>query len=138
MILDTNIISEMMRPKPTASVMHWLNQQDASELFVSTVTVGEIMHGLEALPAGQRRRRLEAGFERLIREAFDTRLLIFDEDVARHYGRLMAAQRKMGKPLSALDAQIAATALAHRMAIATRNVKDFADSGLAITNPFYA
>ncbi len=63
----------MMRAKPTASVMHWLNQQDASELFVSTVTVGEIMYGLEALPAGQRRRRLEAGFERLIREAFDTR-----------------------------------------------------------------
>lgn len=138
MILDTNIISEMMRPKPAVSVMHWLNQQDASELFISTVTVGEIMYGLETLPAGQRRRRLEAGFEHLIRDAFDTRLLVFDEDVARHYGRLMAARRKMGKPLSALDGQIAATAFAHRMAIATRNVKDFEDSGLAIANPFDA
>ncbi len=138
MILDTNIISEMMRPKPSTSVLDWLNHQDASELFVSTVTVGEIMYVLEALPAGQRRRSLEAGFERLLREAFDTRLLVFDEDVARHYGRLMAARQKMGKPISALDGQIAATALAHRMAIATRNVKDFADSGLKITNPFDA
>jgi len=138
MILDTNIISEMMRPKPNASVLAWLNEQDAAELFITTITVGEIFYGLEALPTGRRKQRLAAAFERLIREAFDTRLLIFDETAARHYGSVMAARRKMGRPLSALDGQIAATALTNRMTVVTRNTKDFADCGLNVVDPFGA
>jgi hypothetical protein len=136
MILDTNIISEMMRPNPNASVLAWLDQQDAADLFVTAITIGEVFYGLEALPPGRRRQRLVAAFERLIREAFDTRLLIFDETAARHYGTVMATRRKMGKPLSALDGQIAATALANRMTVVTRNTKDFADCGLKVIDPF--
>lgn len=136
MILDTNIISEMMRPKPNASVLTWLNEQDAAQLFVATITIGEIFYGLEALPAGRRRQRLAASFEHLIRDAFDSRLLAFDETAARCYGSIMAARRKMGRPLGALDGQIAATALANRMTVVTRNTKDFADCGLDIVNPF--
>ena len=136
MILDTHIVSEMMRPSPNASVLAWLNGQDAAELFVTTITVGEIFCGLDALPAGRRRQRLAASFERLIREAFDMRLLVFDEKAARHYGSVMAARRETGKPLSALDGQIAATALAHRMTVVTRNTTDFADCGLTVINPF--
>ena len=85
MILDTNIIFEMMRPNPNASVIAWLNQQDAADLFVTAITIGEVFYGLEALPPGRRRQRLVAAFERLIREAFDTRLLILDETAARRW-----------------------------------------------------
>ena len=136
MILDTNIIFEMMRPNPNASVIAWLNQQDAANLFVTAITTGEIFYGLEALPPGRRRQRLVASFERLIREAFDTRLLIFDEAAAHHYGTVMATRRKMGRPFGALDGQIAATALANRMTVVTRNTKDFTDCGLKVIDPF--
>ncbi len=136
MILDTNVISEMMRPKPNAAVINWLNEQDAAQLYVTTITIGEIFYGLECLPAGRRRQRLASAFEHLIRDAFVSRLLAFDEIAARDYGSLMAARRKMGRPLSALDGQIAATALANRMTVATRNTKDFLDCGLDVVNPF--
>jgi predicted nucleic acid-binding protein len=84
-IVDTNVVAEMMKPSPDHSVVSWLNDQESAALFLTTVTIGEIGYGLEILPQGRRRLHLEQGFERVIAEAFTGRILVFDEEAARHY-----------------------------------------------------
>jgi predicted nucleic acid-binding protein len=90
-ILDTNIVSEMMRVAPAPAVVAWLNHQDASQLFLTAVTIGEIRYGLRVLPPGRRRQGLEEGFERILAAAFTGRVLPFDEAAANRYGELMGA-----------------------------------------------
>jgi predicted nucleic acid-binding protein len=135
-IVDTNIVAEMMKPSSDPSVVSWLNDQESAALFLTTVTIGEIGFGLEILPQGKRRLYLEQGFERVIAEAFTGRILVFDEEAARHYGVVMGRRRAIGRPLSIQDGQIASIARAKGFAVATRNVRDFVDCGVEVINPF--
>jgi toxin FitB len=137
-LLDTNIVAEMMKAEPAPAVVSWLNGQEASSLFLSAVTVGEIAFGLRVLPRGRRRRHLEEGFERVLAEGFLGRILPFDEEAAHRYGEIMSRRRQIGRPLSIQDGQIASIARANGCAVATRNVRDFLDCGVEVVNPFEA
>lgn len=137
-ILDTSIISETMRPAPEPTVVTWLNRQDSLSLFLTTPTIAELHYGIQALPSGKRRRALEDGFDRLLREAFEGRILTFDLGAAKKYGLVMAARRAKGRPLGIVDGQIAAMALDQGAVIATRNVRDFEGCGVRVVDPFAA
>lgn len=135
-VLDTNVISEMMKPAPKRSVIDWLNRQETATLYVSTITLAEIGYGLHMMPDGQRRRSLEDRFDEFIVDGFDQRVLGFDMPAARLYGELMGHRRALGRPLSILDGQIASIARANHFAVATRNVDDFEECGLTLIDPF--
>ena len=137
-LLDTNVVSEAMRARPDEAVVAWLNEQAAEKLFLSAVTIGEITYGLRILPDGQRRSGLRERFEGFVALAFEGRVLAYDEAAARLCGELLGDRREHGRPLSLADAQIAAIARRHHLAVATRNVRDFAECGLEVLNPFEA
>ena len=138
MLLDTNILSEMMRPRPDARVILWLNQQDSQNLFISSISIAEISYGLYVLPHGKRRQQLQVRFEQFVSQAFQFRQLDFDERAAYIYGNVMGEAKLAGHPMSILDGQIAAIALTHGFTVATRNIKDFKYSGVMLINPFEA
>ena len=135
-LLDTNVVSEVMRPSPHPGVIAWLNAVDAGELYISTISIAEIIFGLELLPPGQRRQGFEERFESFLSAAFDHRVLVFDQAAARHYGPIMAARRRAGSPMAAPDGQIAAIARSQAMDLATRNTRDFRSCGLALIDPW--
>jgi len=135
-VLDTNVVSEMMRAAPAPNVVAWMNRQDVSLLFLTAVTVGEVRYGLRVLPQGKRRRSLEEGFERILAEAFPGRILVFDEAAARRYGEIMGRRKEIGRPLAILDGQIASIAWSNGCSVATRNVQDFVECGVEVVNPF--
>lgn len=135
-LLDTNVLSEAMRSVPSNKVLAWLDHNGAGGLFLSTITIAEITYGLGCLPDGKRRKDLELRFLRLIKEGFTHRILPFDEACAHAYGALMGTRKRQGLPMSILDGQIAAVAIANDRALATRNVKDFESCGLDLVNPF--
>lgn len=135
-LLDTNVVSEVMRPKPQESVLDWLNSHRTEALHISAITIAEIGYGLHVLPAGKRRQMLEGRFDLFIASGFAQRVLPFDQRAARLYADLMGQRRKLGQPMSILDGQIAAIARANRFAVATRNVRDFERCGLENVNPF--
>ncbi|EKD53836.1 MAG: hypothetical protein ACD_60C00149G0035 [uncultured bacterium] len=135
-LLDTNIISEMMKQSPSIKILKWIDQQEVIDLFITTITIAEISYGIYALPKGNRRSLIENSFNQAIQESFKHRILSFDEASAHFYGKLMAHRKKLGRPLSILDGQIAAIALTQGAAIATRNVRDFAHCNLDLINPF--
>jgi toxin FitB len=135
-LLDTDVVSAVMKPTPVEAVVGWLDGQVTADLYLSTVTVAEIGFGLRALPAGKRRRDLEDRFERFLARGFEQRILAFDLPAAHLYAELMARRRELGRPMSALDGQIAAIARSHAFALATGNVQDFEECGLEILDPF--
>ena len=135
-ILDTNVVSEMMKPQPSLRVLSWIDQNDTNDLYITTITIAEISYGLQALQDGVRRNTLEDAFNRVINEAFEYRVLSFDQSAAHFYGEFMAQRKKIGKPLSILDGQISAIARSQRMLVATRNIRDFSDCGLDLIDPF--
>lgn len=137
-LLDTNVVSAAMAPIPPGAVLVWLNAQATDRLFLSTITVAEIGYGLRILPEGRRRRDLEARFRAFVARGFEQRILTFDLGAADRYADLMAHRRAMGRPMSVPDAEIAAIALAHGMALAARNLADFDPCGLDLINPFAA
>jgi toxin FitB len=135
-VLDTNVVSEMMKTSPKPSVIDWLNLQETATLYLSTITLAAIGYGLHAMPDGKRRRSLEDRFEEFIAEGFDQRILGFDVVAARAYGALMGRRKNLGRPMSILDGQIASIARANHFAVATRNVDDFEECGVGLVNPF--
>lgn len=135
-VLDTNVVSEFMTSRPAAPVLAWLNAQDSAVLFLTTVTIAEIAFGLRLLPDGRRRRLLGERFEQFLAEAFQSRILSFDESAARAYGELRGARQARGRPMSTLDGQIAAIARSRGCAVATRNTRDFEGCGLELIDPF--
>lgn len=135
-LLDTNVVSETMRPIPDRHVIEWLNRNESSSLFISTITIAEINYGLALLESGQRRTDLEGRFRRFISEGFDQRVVGFDRSAADEYGKMMAGRRIMGRPLSSLDGQIGAICRVRGFALATRNERDFEACGIEIINPF--
>ncbi|MCP5244130.1 MAG: type II toxin-antitoxin system VapC family toxin [Burkholderiales bacterium] len=135
-ILDTNIISELMREQPEIKVKHWISKQNSIHLGISTITVAEIQRGLMRLPTGKRRTQLTTSFEAFVTEAFNGRIFSFDEEAAYHYGQIAAQCEMQGINTDAVDLMIAAIAKTHQAAIATRNVKDFNGCGIEIINPW--
>jgi predicted nucleic acid-binding protein len=137
-ILDTNVLSELMKPKPTPVVVAWVSSQPSSSLHTTSITQAEILHGILLLPAGRRRAALEAAAVAMFSEDFADRILAFGSDAAGPYARIAADRRRAGRPISHFDAQIAAIARTAGAALATRNLSDFADLGLNVVDPWSA
>jgi predicted nucleic acid-binding protein len=135
-ILDTNVISELMRPKPSSQVATWVAQQPGTELFTTSITEAEIFYGIELLGRGKRREGLLAAAEAMFSEDFAGRVLVFDSDAARVFAKIGAARRSLGRPISHADAQIAALAQVRGAKLATRNVDDFEDCGIEVVDPW--
>ena len=136
-LLDTNVLSEFMRPQPSAAVVFWLDEQPAGEVYTSAISRAEIELGLLLMPPGQRQEALSRAAWAMFAEEFNGRCLPFDEEAARHYARVVSARTRAGRPISVEDAQIAAIALSRRMSLATRNTTDFElIDGLEVVNPW--
>ena len=133
-LLDTNVLSELVKPQPDPRVVAW-TRHSAAALAIPTIAVAEMAFGIEKLAEGRRREDLLAGLHRLVIE-FADRLFDFNVKAAWAYGRILVAARKRGRPMSVPDAAIAAIAAANGCALATRNVEDFATAGLQIVNPW--
>ena len=135
-ILDTNVLSELMRPKPSPRVVAWVAKQSGTELFTTSITEAEIFYGIELLAKGKRREELLAAAEAMFAEDLAGRVFGFESDAARVFSRIAAQRRALGSPISHADAQIAAIAQARRAKLATRNVADFHDCGLDGVDPW--
>ncbi len=135
-LLDTNVVSEWMKPRPNLGVMEWLETADEDRLFLSVATLGELRYGIERLAKGQRRAQLEEWLETELVDRFEGRVLIINDTVAATWGKVLAKADAAGKPMGAMDGFIAATALMHGMSIVTRNEIDFAEAGVATFNPW--
>jgi len=135
-VLDTNVISEAMLPAPNGKVRQWLSAQPSQQLFTSTVSLAEILYGLEILPLGKRRAALSAIAETMFATLFAQRILVFDPLAAREFPAIAAGRRLRGRPISVLDAQIAAIAKANSATLATRNTLDFEGCGVRLVNPW--
>jgi toxin FitB len=135
-ILDTNVISEMLTPRPNASVDAWLAEQPLAATFTTAVTKSEIFLGLRVLPEGRRRSNLAAAIQPIFALDFQGRILPFDSEAAEVYADIASFRRKIGRPISQSDGQIAAIALSRGASVATRDVGDFAEVGLTIINPW--
>ena len=135
-ILDTNVLSELLRPEPAKQVERWLSAQDGSKVYFTTVGEAELRHGVAILPAGKRRNALTIAIEGLLEEDFRDRVLPFDRDAARAYATIAAARRAAGRPISQFDCQIAAIARAHEATVATRNTSDYEGCGVELVDPW--
>ncbi|HMC27717.1 MAG TPA: type II toxin-antitoxin system VapC family toxin [Verrucomicrobiae bacterium] len=133
-LLDTNVLSELVRPEPSPTVVHWM-EQNRESLYTSAITIAELSYGIEKLAIGKTQDRLRAWFEQVLSE-WGERILRFDTRVARTWGRLEAALRRQGTRVPVVDSYIAAVALSHSLAVATRNEIDFKRAGLRTVNPF--
>ena len=135
-ILDTNVISEIMRPQPSLQVIAWLKSLPMESVYLTSITAGELWYGVHLLPAGQRRSGLELRIRATLDEDFRDRVLGFDKPAAEVYGRLLAQQKRRGRTNDGADTQIAAIATIRNFAVATRNVEDFELSGVKLINPW--
>lgn len=137
-VLDTNVISELFRQRPNARVIAWLDSLTA-DVAITTITLAELLAGVRRLPEGRRRDDLEAALRATLAPYRGTRsLLTFDEDAAEEYAEVLVARERSGLPISTADAQIAAICRASGAICATRNEKDFAETGIEIVNPWSA
>jgi predicted nucleic acid-binding protein len=137
-LLDTNCVSEAVRSKPDRRVMDWLGAADESLLYLSVLTLGEIRKGAAILPQGKRRTYLESWLELDLQVRFSGRILDIDGPVSDRWGWLTAEAQRRGKPLSAIDGLLAATAIHHNLTIVSRNTSDFAGTHAPILNPWEA
>lgn len=135
-LIDTNVISELMRPEPSKAVLAWFGHQTAADLHLSAVVEAELRRGAAVLPAGKRRERLIAEIDAMIFEDFAGRVLPFDSAAAVAFAAIFVNRQAAGRPISFPDCQIAATARAHGAVIATRNVADFEGCGIDVINPW--
>ena len=134
-LLDTNIISEWVRPRPDSAVVRWLEEVDEDRVFLSVVTLAEIRFGVERLASGRRRTRLDLWLREELPARFDGRIVPVDAIVADACGRLLARARQAGRGLGAMDALIAASCLACDLVLTTRNIGDFKGLGVDIHTP---
>lgn len=137
-ILDTNVLSALMRAAPDIAVVDWLDRQPAESIWITSVTLFEAHLGVALLPKGKRQRALEAALDRLVMEDLGNRVLDFDSSAALEAAALAATRQKGGRPVDMRDTQIAGIALARRASIATRNVGHFEDTKVPILNPWSA
>lgn len=137
-VLDTNVISELMKASPAESVAQWIARIPATSLYTTSITQAEILHGVLLLPAGKRRSAIMAAAEAMFNEDFAERILPFGSDAAICYGDIAAARHRAGLPIASFDAQIAAIARSSGATVATRNAKDFDRCGIDVANPWEA
>lgn len=135
-LLDTNVISELVKPSPDPQVWQWVNAVPDSQMFISAITVGEIARGIEQLPASVRRMRYELWFEQEILARYADRIIVLDSAVMLRWGALAATLPTRGRTLPAFDSLLAATALTHHMGLVTRNTQHFAETGVLLINPW--
>ena len=136
MLLDTNVVSELMRRSPDPGVDAWTAARPAEELFFSAIGEAELRFGAAILPAGRRRDTLFSEIEAMLTDAFGNRLLSFDSKAAQHYADIAAKRRSAGRRVEPIDCQIAAIARSRGMAVATRNVRHFDDMAIELVNPW--
>ena len=135
-LLDTSVVSELVRKSPHLPVLKWIGEQDETSLYLSVVTIGEIEKGIARLPASARRSRLQSWVRRDLIGRFGERLLAVDVRAATRWGTLTGESERRGVPLPVIDSLIAVTALVHGFAVVTRNVADFERCGVACVNPW--
>ena len=137
-ILDTNVVSEPLKPAPDPQVLDWLNAQAPDTLYLTCVNLAELLAGVALLPAGRRRTALQQALDAQILPLFEGRVLPFDRPAAEAFARIHASVQATGHTPAFADTAIAAIASAHGYAVATRNVRDFAGTGVAVLNPWLA
>ena len=135
-ILDTNILSELMRPEPSAKVIEWIRFQPALSLYITTITQAEILYGIAFLPAGERKTNLYKTAIDMFREDFNGRILPFDPVAAEKFAEIASNRHQAGQPISQFDAQIAAIARSRGAGVATRNDRNFLNCGIEVVNPW--
>ena len=135
-ILDTNVVSELMQERPHPTVLEWIDDRLKRDLYVAAVTQAEVLTGIAILPEGKRRQGLAAAADRAFDGIFADRVLPFDRSAAGAYAKITAARRRVGRPISHADCQIAAIAAARGGSVVTRNVRDFEGTGVAVVNPW--
>ena len=135
-LLDTNVLSELMRAKPDSAVVAWIDSQPAQDLLICSITVAEILYGIARMPEGKRRQALQNVAIAMFEEDFAGRILPFDADAAVHYAELAADSEVKGKIADMADGQIAAIARLHGLQIATRNTRHFEAFGVALIDPW--
>ncbi len=137
-VLDTNVVSEVLKPRPDPVVVDWLNRQAAGTLYLSAISLSELLLGLELLDEGRRKRNLALSLHTIIESLFGSRVLSFGEMSAATYADLVSAARRRGHAIEAPDGQIAATAQEHGFAVATRDRMPFEAAGLKVIDPWAA
>src|SRR5262245_39650709 len=135
-ILDTNVVSEIMKPQPSLHVMHWLRSQRLDDLALTAITAAEIEYGIGRLPAGRRRSGLQRDFTGFLDQGFAARVFAFDGSAASRYADIMISRERGGRPIDPFDAMIAAIALDRGTEIATRDLTGFAGCGVKLLDPF--
>lgn len=135
-VLDTNVLSEIMKLQGLRKVKNWVVTQPRENLFITSITQSEILYGIAILPDGKRKQALRESAQAMFVEEFTGQILAFDQKAAVGFAEIAANRKKIGKPISQADAQIAAICLVNNAAIATRNVDDFADCQIKIINPW--
>lgn len=137
-VLDTNVISALMRDEPDPIVVAWLDGLPPESIWTTSITVFEVRLGLEILAAGKRRRQLEEAFAKALEEEFEGRVLPFDQSAAQAAGRIAAERRRVGRTIEIRDVQIAGIVSARKATLATRNTRHFEECGLVLDNPWLA
>ena len=135
-VLDTNVLSEAIKPDASERVLGWLALPPRSTLFTTAITKAELLYGVEVMPKGQRRSALHAAIAKILTQLLSDRVLPFDAEAAEVYSRIAASRRAMGRPISEADAQIAAIVHSRGAALATRNTRDFEHCGIKVLNPW--
>lgn len=135
-LLDTNVLSELIRPEPDERVTQWLDSLDAAAVATTAITAAELLYGVARLPAGRRKERLSEAIRGLIEEDLDGRVEAFDATAAGHYADLLSDRETAGHPISVTDAQIAAICRKLGATLATRNTSDFKDTGIELLDPW--
>lgn len=135
-VLDTNVISEVFRPQPDARVVEWMESL-VGDVAITAITLAELMAGVRRLPDSRRKSKLSTAVNTALQPYRETRaVLAFDDDAATHYAEVLVAREQAGMPISTADAQIAAICRSHRATCATRNTKDFAQTGIELVDPW--
>ena len=135
-VLDTNVISELMRPQPHPKVLAWVDELDPARVAITAMNEAEILHGIARLPDGRCKQGLQQNWDELVAEIFAGRVWPFSSEAAHWYADLLSARERLARPMATVDAVIAATVLAHGAQLATRDLADFADLGLDLINPW--
>jgi predicted nucleic acid-binding protein len=135
-LLDTNVLSELIKPEPDVNLLHWVDQTGEAVMFLSVLTLGEIRNGIARLRPGSRRKLLESWLQVDLRSRFENRILAVDEAVADRWGAISAVAAAKGKPVPVIDGLIAATAMHHDLQLVTRNTSDVAGTGVPVLNPW--
>ncbi len=137
-VIDTNVASELMRPRPTAAVAAWIADRDAQDMYLTAVSEAELLYGVAIMPVGKRRGALEAAMTRWLDRGFRERILPFDSAAARVCAEIAAERRRTGRPIGEADCQIAAISRSRGADLVTLNVRDFEGTGVSVIDPWSA